>query len=155
MTLCTKSNDDYTYLHCLKSIIQFFDRIYAKRASELGPRPPTIVRTDRFKAFDSADCKADLCYHDKQASAYRHHQVAAERDIQTIVQNVAACVHTNDFIRATSLARADGLLAWRHTSVGDRNSTKSILRPAQTSGSGGLPPIQLWRPSMLPAREGR
>ena len=109
MTFCTKSNDDTTYLRCLRSVIRFFDRIYAKRASELGPRPPTIVRTDRFKAFDSADCKAfyeeNHCSHE-QASAYRHHQVAAERDIQTIVQNVAACVHTNDFIRATSLARA-------------------------------------------------
>jgi hypothetical protein len=32
--------------------------------------------------------------------------VAAERDIQTIVQNVAAAVHTNDFIRVSSWDQA-------------------------------------------------
>ena len=46
------------------------------------------------------------CTH-QPASAYRrHHQVAAERDIQTIVQNVAAAVHTNDFIRVSSWNQA-------------------------------------------------
>lgn len=80
MSFCTKKNDDETsLLFCLRSVIRFFDKIYAKRASELGPRPPTTIRTDRFQSFDSATCvkfyEDNHCTYE-QASAYRHHKVA-------------------------------------------------------------------------------
>jgi hypothetical protein len=89
-------------------VLSFFKRIYADRP-DLGQRPPTIVRTDRFKVFDSGECQLfyddNDCFH-QEASAYCHHQVAAERDVQTVLQNVAASTHTNDFIIANTWARA-------------------------------------------------
>jgi hypothetical protein len=107
-TYPTKFNNEDTYLACLADVLSFFKNLYLSRP-ELGTRPQTIVRTDRFKTFRSEKCrlfyKDNYCLH-QPASAYRHHQVAAERDIQTIVQNVAAAVHTNDFIRVSSWSQA-------------------------------------------------
>ena len=107
-TYPTIRNDDDTYHTCLADALAFFKNLYLSRP-ELGPRPQTIIRTDRFKVFLSKKSKQfykdNNCTH-QAASAYRHHQVAAERDIQTIVQNVAAAVHTNDFIRVSSWEQA-------------------------------------------------
>jgi hypothetical protein len=79
----SRTNDSKAYLRVLGKVLSFFKRIYADRP-DLGQRPPTIVRTDRFKVFDSGECQLfyddNDCFH-QEASAYRHHQVAAERDV--------------------------------------------------------------------------
>jgi hypothetical protein len=107
-TYPTKHNDDDSYHACLITVLAFFKNLYLCRP-ELGTRPRTIIRTDRFKTFLSEKSRlfyeSNNCVH-QPASAYRHHQVAAERDIQTIVNNVAAAVHTNDFIRVSSWDQA-------------------------------------------------
>eukprot|EP01036_Dinobryon_divergens_P033903 gene33903-biopygen26838 len=105
-TYPTRHNDDAAYHKCIGKVLAFFKNLYLSRP-ELGTRPQTqtIIRTDRFKTFLSEKSQQfyldNNCLH-QPASAYPHHQVAAERDIQTIVQNVAAAVHTNDFIRVSS-----------------------------------------------------
>ena len=102
-TYPTKYNDDDSYHACLRTVLAFFKNLYLCRP-DLGTRPRTIVRTDRFKTFLSEKSRLFYesynCVH-QPASAYRHHQVAAERDIRTIVNNVIAAVHTNDFIRVS------------------------------------------------------
>eukprot|EP01036_Dinobryon_divergens_P033646 gene33646-biopygen26641 len=107
-TYPTRHNDDAAYHKCLGKVLAFFKNLYLSRP-ELGTRPQTIIRTDRVKTFLSEKSQQfyldNNCLH-QPASAYRHHQVAAERDIQTIVQNVTAAVHTNDSIRVSSWDQA-------------------------------------------------
>ena len=52
-TFPTKRNDDDTYLECLSTVLAFFKNLYLT-CPELGIRPQTIIRTDRFKTFKSA-----------------------------------------------------------------------------------------------------
>ena len=40
------------------------------------------------------------------STAYKHWQNAVERDVQTVVCNVAAVIHSADLIRADSWAKA-------------------------------------------------
>ena len=53
----TSHNDEQTYLKCLYEVLAFFARIYRDNP-DLGHRPTTIIRTDRFKTFSSAACKS-------------------------------------------------------------------------------------------------
>lgn len=133
-TMNTMYNDDDTYLECLGNVLLFFKNIYKSRP-ELGVQPPTIVRTDRHKTFKSRDSQKyyldNNCEH-QEAGAYRHHQVAAERDIQTVIQNVAASIHTNDFIRANVWSRAleHWSNIWGNTPISETGiAPNQILQP--------------------------
>ncbi len=70
---------------------------------------PRILRSDYYTTFRSA--KANQFYEDNQcrhesSAPYQQLQNAVERDIQTILSNVSATIHGQDFMRADT---------WAHT----------------------------------------
>ena len=104
----TKDKNEDTYLACLKQVLIYFKRLY-KEHSDWGPIPVITVRSDYMKTYKSRkvlnfyqdnDCKCEL------SSPYQHWQVAVERDVQTVINSMAAVIHSNHFINASAWSYA-------------------------------------------------
>ena len=96
--------DEETYLDFLYQVLQFYHN--------RGFKTKTI-RTDYFSTFISDGAKAYYRENDLQhqaSTAYKHWQNAVERDVQTVVCNVSAVIHSADLIRADAWAQA--LVHW-------------------------------------------
>jgi hypothetical protein len=68
-----------------------------------------ILRTDYFSTFKSNDVDQllrELNIEKQESSPYRHHQNAAEREIQTLIGNVSAVTHGTELLRADTWERA-------------------------------------------------
>ena len=132
----TKDKNEDTYLACLKQVLIHFKRMY-KEHSDWGPMPVITVRSDYMKTFKSRkvldfyqdnDCRCEL------SSPYQHWQVAVERDIQTVINSMAAVIHSNHFINAS---------AWSYAL---RHFTR-IFNDTPLSSTGYRSPNQLCNPS--------
>jgi hypothetical protein len=95
-----KTCNEDTFLYHLQRVLRFFtSRGYT----------PRILRSDYYTTFRSA--KANQFYEDNQcrhesSAPYQQWQNAVERDIQTILSNVSATIHGQDFLRADTWAHA-------------------------------------------------
>eukprot|EP01036_Dinobryon_divergens_P061894 gene61894-biopygen32041 len=89
-----KHCDEDTFLYFLDRVLRFFT------SRGFTPR---ILRSDYFSTFRSHKCltfyEDHQCRHETSAP-YQQWQNAVERDIQTILGNVSAIIHGQDFLRA-------------------------------------------------------
>ena len=89
-----KHCDEDTFLYYLERVLRFFTSRGFK---------PRILRSDYFSTFRSNKCltfyEDHQCRHETSAP-YQQWQNAVERDIQTILGNVSATIHGQDFLRA-------------------------------------------------------
>eukprot|EP01036_Dinobryon_divergens_P061801 gene61801-biopygen28497 len=89
-----KHCDEDTFLYYLDRVLRFFT------SRGFTPR---ILRSDYFSTFRSHKCltfyEDHQCRHETSAP-YQQWQNAVERDIQTILGNVSATIHGQDFLRA-------------------------------------------------------
>ena len=106
-----KTCNEDIFLYYLNRVLRFFTTRGFK---------PRILRSDYYTTFRSA--KAYQFYEDNQcrhesSAPYQQWQNAVERDIQTIISNVSATIHGQDFLRADIWAHA--LTHWTrlHNSV--------------------------------------
>jgi len=106
-----KTCNEETFLYYLNRVLRFFTSRGFK---------PRILRSDYYTTFRST--KANQFYEDNQcrhesSAPYQQWQNAVERDIQTILSNVSATIHGQDFLRADIWAHA--LTHWTrlHNSV--------------------------------------
>ena len=95
-----KTCNEDTFLYHLQRVLRFFTSRGFK---------PRILRSDYYTTLRSA--KANQFYEDNQcrhesSAPYQQWQNAVERDIQTILSNVSATIHGQDFMRAD---------IWAHT----------------------------------------
>ena len=95
-----KTCNEDTFLYHLQRVLRFF----TSRGFQ-----PRILRSDYYTTFRSA--KANKFYEDNQcrhesSAPYQQWQNAVERDIQTILSNVSATIHGQDFLRADTWAHA-------------------------------------------------
>ena len=95
-----KTCNEEIFLYHLNRVVRFF--------TTRGFRP-CILRSDYYTTFRSA--KANQFYVDNQckhesSAPYQQWQNAVERDIQTILSNVSATIHGQDFMRADTWAHA-------------------------------------------------
>ena len=95
-----KTCNEDIFLHYLNRVLRFFTTRGFK---------PRILRSDYYTTFRSA--KANQFYEDNQcrhesSAPYQQWQNAVERDIQTIISNVSATIHGQDFLRADIWAHA-------------------------------------------------
>ena len=132
----TKDKNEDTYLACLKHVLIYFKRLYEKH-SDWGSMPVITVRSDYMKTYKSRkvlnfyqenNCKCEL------SSPYQHWQVAVERDIQTVINSMAAVIHTNHFINASAWS-----YALRHFTC--------VFNDTPLSSTGYRSPNQLCNPS--------
>jgi hypothetical protein len=89
-----KTCNEDAFLYHLQRVLRFFTN------REFKPR---ILRSDYYTTFCSA--KANQFYEDNQcrhesSAPYQQWQNAVERDIQTILSNVSATIHGQDFMCA-------------------------------------------------------
>ena len=135
-TFTTTDKNEDTFLACFKHVLIHFKRLY-KEHPEWGQPPIMTVRSDYMKTFKSRkvlsfyqdnDCQCEL------SSPYQHWQVAVERDIQTVINSMAAVIHSNNFINAS---------AWSYAL---RHFTR-IFNDTPLSSTGYLSPNQLCNPS--------
>ena len=100
-----KTHNEDIFLYYLNRVLRFFTTRGFK---------PRILRSDYCTTFRSA--KDNQCRHESSAP-YQQWQNAVKRDIQTILSNVAATIHGQDFLRADIWAHA--LTHWTrlHNSV--------------------------------------
>ena len=99
-----KTCNEDNFLYHLQRVLQFFTSRGFK---------PRILRSDYYTTFRSA--KANQFYEDNRCRhessvPYQQWQNAVERDIQTILSNVSATIHGQDFMRADIWAHA--LIHW-------------------------------------------
>ena len=106
-----KTCNEDTFLYYLQRVLRFFTT---------RGFTPRVLRSDYYTTFRST--KANQFYEDKQcrhesSAPYQQWQNAVERDIQTILSNVSATIHGQDFLRADTWAHA--LTHWTrlHNSV--------------------------------------
>jgi len=135
-TFTTTDKNEDTFLECFKHVLTPFKRLY-KEHPEWGQPPIMTVRSDYMKTFKSRkvlnfyqdnDCQCEL------SSPYQHWQVAVERDIQTVINSMAAVIHSNNFINAS---------AWSYAL---RHFTR-IFNDTPLSSTGYLSPNQLCNPN--------
>ncbi len=106
-----KTCNEDTFLYYLERVLRFFTTRGFK---------PRILRSDYYITFRSL--KATTFYEDnhcthESSAPYQQWQNAVERDIQTLLANVSATIHSQDFLRADTWAHA--VTHWRrlHNSV--------------------------------------
>ena len=125
----SKTADEETYLTHLYDVLRY----YHKR----GLRTK-IIRTDFFSTFISGSAVEyykDNNLEHQVSTAYKHWQNAVERDVQTVVCNVAAVIHSADLIRADSWAKAleHWVSIWNDTPLSaTRTSPNAIVCPGHT-----------------------
>ena len=105
----TKDKSKDTYLACFKYVLIYFKRL-CKDHSDWGLIPVITVRSDYMKTFKSRK-KVLNFYQDNDrrcelGSPYQHWQVAVERDIQTVINSMAAVIHSHRFINASAWSNA-------------------------------------------------
>jgi hypothetical protein len=106
-----KTCNEDIFLYYLNRVLRYFTTRGFK---------PRILRSDYYTTFRSAKAKQfyedNQCRHESSAP-YQQWQNAVERDIQTIISNVSATIHGQDFLRADIWAHA--LTHWTrlHNSV--------------------------------------
>eukprot|EP01036_Dinobryon_divergens_P061726 gene61726-biopygen17311 len=90
----TRSKYLFNFLYYLDRVLRFFTSRGFK---------PRILRSDYFSTFRSHKFltfyEDHQCRHETSAP-YQQWQNAVERDIQTILGNVSATIHGQDFLRA-------------------------------------------------------
>ena len=101
-TFTTKGKGEDTYLSCLTDVRVYFVQKYRMNPS-WGVQPVMTIRSDFMKTYKSKKVKE--FYEDNDctcefSSPYQHWQNAVERDVQTVVHNMIAVLHTNEFITA-------------------------------------------------------
>jgi hypothetical protein len=106
-----KHCDEDTFLYYLDRVLRFFTTRGFK---------PRILRSDYFSTFRSTKC--NTFYEDRQcrhetSAPYQQWQNAVERDIQTILCNVSATLHGQDFLRADVWGHALSHWTRLHNSV--------------------------------------
>jgi hypothetical protein len=95
-----KTCNEDTFLYHLQRVLRFF--------TSRGFQPHNL-RSEYYTTFRSA--KANQFYEDNQcrhesSAPYQQWQNAVERDIQTILSNVSATIHGQEFLRADTWAHA-------------------------------------------------
>ena len=112
-----------TFLYYLQCVLRFFTTRGFK---------PRVLRSDYYTTFRSTKANQfyedDQCRHESSAP-YQQWQNAVERDIQTILSNVSATIHGQDFLRADIWAHA--LTHWTrlHNLLRLTRSTQGHPRP--------------------------
>ena len=95
-----KTCNEETFLYHINRVFRFFTSRGYK---------PCILCSDYYTTFRSAKAKQfyedNQCRHESSAP-YQQWQNAVERDIQTILSNVSATIHGQDFMRADTWAHA-------------------------------------------------
>ena len=95
-----KTCNEETFLYHLERVLRFFTTRGFK---------PRVLRSDYYTTFRSNKAhqfyEAHQCRHESSAP-YQQWQNAVERDIQTILANVSATIHGQDFLRADTWAHA-------------------------------------------------
>ena len=124
-----RNADEETYLECLYDVILFYHRKGFKSK---------IIRTDFYSTFTSAGAIQYYRENDLEhqvSTAYKHWQNAVERDVQTVVCNVAAVIHSADLIRADAWAKAleHWVALWNDTPLSaNRTSPNAIVHPGHS-----------------------
>ncbi len=98
----------YLFCYPVKTCNEKTFLFHLNRVIRRGFRP-RVLRSDYYTAFRST--KANQFYENSQcrhesSAPYQQWQNAIERDIQTILSNVSATIHGQDFMRADTWAHA-------------------------------------------------
>jgi hypothetical protein len=101
----------YLFCYPVKTCNEKTFLFHLNRVIRRGFRP-RVLRSDYYTAFRST--KANQFYENSQcrhesSAPYQQWQNAFERDIQTILSNVSATIHGQDFMRADTCPRSQTL----------------------------------------------
>ena len=135
-TFTTTDKGEDTYLSCLIDVRAYFVQKY-RMNPDWGVQPVMTVRSDYMKTYDSK--KVRKFYKDNDctcqfSSPYQHWQNAVERDVQTVIHNMSAVLHTNEFVT---------VMMW---SFALRHFTR-LFNDTPLSSSGYLSPNQMCNPN--------
>ena len=135
-TFTTTDKGEDTYLSCLIDVRAYFVQKY-RMNPDWGVQPVMTVRSDYMKTYDSK--KVRKSYKDNDctcqfSSPYQHWQNAVERDVQTVIHNMSAVLHTNEFVTVMMWS-----FAMRHFTL--------LFNDTTLSSSGYLSPNQMCNPN--------
>lgn len=133
-TYPVKTKTEEIFLYFLERVLRFFTTRGYK---------PRILRSEYYITFRSnkaivAFYEDHHCTHES-STPYQQWQNAVERDIQTLLANVSATIHSQDFLRADTWAHA--VRHWhrlhnlvpQHPSIKDIPARRELANPPNTA----------------------